>query len=365
MNRKIIPAVFALVACAAAASLLADEVPDQDLDVPYEPSHPKVVQGMLQAGRVQAGDVLFDLGCGDGRIVIAAAKLGAVAHGIDIDEQRLIEARERAQAEGVTSRATFSKEDIFKTDLSRATVVTMYLLDEINLKMRPLLFRMLKPGTRIVTHAFNMNDWQPDQTITNDRARDKKIMFWLIPASAGGTWTSADGKITLEVRQRFQMLTGKIRAGNKEAALAGRMDGKAISMKTAGGAAITAQINGTIDGSEMQVSIPGLMPRGAMKLTSAPLEGEWTIDVKGNSNLTGKLRLTRSGKNYTAEFNGDKRYEIYDLYVWGSSVYFRVPVYGEDSYAIYHGNLGPEGGSGEVGNEQASFGKAWTAVKSR
>lgn len=364
MNRKIRSVSLALLAFAA-VSLFADEVPEQDLDVPYEPSHPKVVQGMLQAGQVKAGDVLFDLGCGDGRIVIAAAKLGATAHGIDIDEQRLQEARERAAAEGVTNRATFSKEDIFKTDLSRATVVTMYLLDEINLRMRPLLFRMLKPGTRIVTHAFNMNDWQPDQTIINDRARDKKIMFWRIPAAAGGTWTSPDGKVTVELRQRFQTVTGKLRYANKEAILAGRLDGKTIALKTAAGSAIQTMINGTIEGSEMRVNIPGVLPAGALKLTSAPLEGEWKIEVKGNDTLTGKLRLSRTQGGYTAEFSGDKKYEIYDLYVWGSSVYFRVPVYGEESYAIYHGNLGPEGGSGEVGNETASFGKSWTATKSR
>jgi hypothetical protein len=364
MNRKLIATSIALLAFAA-AGLFADEVPDQDLDVPYEPSHPKVVQGMLQAGQVKAGDVLFDLGCGDGRIVIAAAKLGATAHGIDIDEQRLQEARERAVAEGVTGRATFSKEDIFKTDLSRATVVTMYLLDEINLKMRPLLFRMLKPGTRIVTHAFNMNDWQPDQTIINDRARDKKIMFWRIPAAAGGTWTSPDGKVTVELRQRFQTITGKLRYANKEAVLVGRMDGKAVSLKTGPGSAINTQLSGTIEGSEMQVSIPGVLPKGTLRLSSAPLEGEWKIDVKGNDSLTGKLKLTRTQGRYTAEFTADKKYEIYDLYVWGSSVYFRVPVYGDESFAIYHGNLGPDGGSGEVGNETASFGKAWTAVKTR
>lgn len=363
MNRKLLAAL--LVLTAGSAVLFADEVPDQDLDVPYEPSHPKVVQGMLRAGQVKAGDVLFDLGCGDGRIVIAAAKLGATAHGIDIDEQRLREARERAQAEGVTARATFSREDIFKTDLSRATVVTMYLLDEINLRMRPLLFRMLKPGTRIVTHAFNMSDWQPDETIVNDRARDKKIMFWRIPAAAGGVWTSPDGKVTLELRQKFQVLSGKIRANGKEGVLAGRLDGKALTLKTAAGSPVNAQISGTVEGNEIQVQIPGILPRGVLKSSMPSIEGSWKIEVKNNAQLSGTLKLTRSGGQYRAEFAADKSYEIYDLYVWGTSVYFRVPVFGEESNAIYSGSLGPQGGSGEVGNELASFGTAWTAVKQR
>ncbi|MCE9596850.1 MAG: class I SAM-dependent methyltransferase [Spirochaetia bacterium] len=120
----------------ASTGLFSDEKADQDLDVPYEPSHPKVVEAMLNAGQVTAKDVLYDLGCGDGRIVIAAAKKGATAIGADVDEERLIEARELAKAAGVEGRTKFLREDIFKTDISPATIVTMYLLDEVNLQMR-------------------------------------------------------------------------------------------------------------------------------------------------------------------------------------------------------------------------------------
>src|SRR5437660_3814696 len=151
------------------------------LDVPYVPTPPDVVAAMLKLANVHKGDVLYDLGCGDGRIVVAATKqYGARATGIDIDPVRLKEARENAQKEGVADQVKFRQEDLFTTDFHDADVVTLYLLPSVNMKLRPKLQR-LKPGTRIVSHSFDMEDWKPDKTVDVD---GRMIYLWIIPAKA-------------------------------------------------------------------------------------------------------------------------------------------------------------------------------------
>ncbi|BAZ53480.1 hypothetical protein NIES4103_61580 [Nostoc sp. NIES-4103] len=147
-------------------------------DVPYVPTPQPVVDAMLQVAKVGKNDVLYDLGSGDGRIVITAAqKYGTRGVGIDIDPERIQEANANAQKAGVTDRAQFRQQDLFKTDLSQATVITLYLLPEVNQKLRPELLK-LKPGTRIVSHAFDMGDWQPQQTLQVD---GKTIYYWVVP----------------------------------------------------------------------------------------------------------------------------------------------------------------------------------------
>ncbi|HYX13940.1 MAG TPA: methyltransferase domain-containing protein [Nostoc sp.] len=148
-------------------------------DVPYVPTPQAVVDAMLKVAKVDKNDLLYDLGSGDGRIVnTAAQKFGTQGFGIDIDPQRVQEANENAQKAGVTDRVKFVQQDLFKTDFSKATVVTLYLLPEINLKLRPKLLSELKPGTRIVSHAFDMGDWKPDQTLT---VEGKTIYYWVVP----------------------------------------------------------------------------------------------------------------------------------------------------------------------------------------
>ena len=148
-------------------------------DVPYVPTPQAVVDAMLKVAKVGKNDVLYDLGSGDGRIVnTAAQKFGTQGFGIDIDPQRIKEANENAQKAGVTDRVKFVQQDLFKTDFSKATVVTLYLLPEINLRLRPKLLSELKPGTRIVSHAFDMGDWKPDQTLT---VEGKTIYYWVVP----------------------------------------------------------------------------------------------------------------------------------------------------------------------------------------
>jgi 2-polyprenyl-3-methyl-5-hydroxy-6-metoxy-1,4-benzoquinol methylase len=146
-------------------------------DVIYVPTRQSVVDAMLKVTGVKAGDVVYDLGCGDGRIVVTAAKLGARGIGIDIDPTRVKEANENVAKNGVGDRVKILNQDLFTTDFSDATVVSLYLLPSLNLKLRPILWKTLKPGTRIVSHDFDMGDWKPEQTLNVDGAT---IYYWTI-----------------------------------------------------------------------------------------------------------------------------------------------------------------------------------------
>lgn len=149
------------------------------LDVPYVPTRPNVVNGMLKMANLKKGDVLYDLGCGDGRIVVAAAKqYGVMAVGFDIDPERIAEANANAKAAGVSDRVKFVNANLFKTDLTKATVITMYLLPTVNMQLRPKILA-LKPGTRIVSHAFDMGDWKPEKTEDVDGST---LYSWTVPA---------------------------------------------------------------------------------------------------------------------------------------------------------------------------------------
>ena len=152
--------------------------PTRKPDVIYVPTPPDVVEAMLKVARVGKDDVVYDLGCGDGRIVIAAAKLGARGVGIDIDPQRISEARENAKSAGAGDQVEFVEGDLFQTDLSPATVITLYLLPSLNQKLRPKLMAELRPGTRIVSHAFDMGDWKPEQQL---EVGGRQIFYWTIP----------------------------------------------------------------------------------------------------------------------------------------------------------------------------------------
>ncbi|MCC7487558.1 MAG: 50S ribosomal protein L11 methyltransferase [Burkholderiales bacterium] len=152
-------------------------------DVRYEPSEPEVVQAMLRLGGVKAGDVVYDLGCGDGRVVIAAVKRGA-ARGVcvDIDPLRIAESRKNAQAAGVAERIEFRNEDLFETEIGGATVVMLFLWPELNLKLRPRLQAELKPGTRIVSHWHDMGDWKPQRTSAlQPGGWGRNVYLWTIP----------------------------------------------------------------------------------------------------------------------------------------------------------------------------------------
>jgi ubiquinone/menaquinone biosynthesis C-methylase UbiE len=164
------------------AVLLAGMLPlaaqDRSPDVPYVPTPQEVVDQMLKLGNVKKGDVLFDLGCGDGRIVVTAAqRFGVDATGVDIDPERIAEAKENATKAGVNGRVKFIQGDLFEADLSNASVVTLYLLPSVNMKLRPKLWRELKPGSRVVSHSFDMEDWKPTKT---EEVNGRRIYLWII-----------------------------------------------------------------------------------------------------------------------------------------------------------------------------------------
>ena len=177
--KKLLSAVI-LTVCAGGFALAQNTSTEVKLDVPYVPTRPAVVDAMLKLAKVGPKDVLYDLGCGDGRIVITAAKkYGATGKGIDINPERIKEANQNAKEANVTGKVKFEQANLFETDFSPATVVTLYLLPSVNLRLRPILLKQLKPGTRIVSHDFDMGDWKPEQTIEVDGAT---IYFWTVPA---------------------------------------------------------------------------------------------------------------------------------------------------------------------------------------
>ena len=170
---------LAALAGPAAAQSTATPAPLRTPDVIFVPTPQEVVDAMLEVAKVTKNDVVYDLGSGDGRIpVTAAKKYGARAIGIDIDPQRIKEANANAQSAGVTDRVKFLNEDLFTTDISDASVVTLYLLPSLNMKLMPKLMKELKPGTRIVSHAFDMGDWKPEQTLN---VNGRTVYYWTIP----------------------------------------------------------------------------------------------------------------------------------------------------------------------------------------
>jgi len=176
---------FAALVLFAAFSAAQTSQPKHQLDVPYVPTTEEAVTAMLKLADVKKSDVVYDLGCGDGRIVIAAAKeYGARGVGIDINPERIQEAEENAKKAGVEKLARFEENDLFDADIHEASVVTLFLLNSVNLKLRPKLLRELKPGTRVVSNTFNMGDWKPDKELTldgDDFGVSHKLFLWIVP----------------------------------------------------------------------------------------------------------------------------------------------------------------------------------------
>ncbi len=188
---------------------LAISAQAQDLDVPYVPTPQPVVDQMLEIADVGEGDYVIDLGSGDGRIVISAVKRGAWGHGVDLNPKRIAEARANAENEGVSDRVLFLEENIFDTDFNEATVITMYLLNSVNRKLRPHLLEELEPGTRIVSHSFDMGDWTPDdqyEVESGSTGWTSTIYYWVIPAQAEGEWSwDVNGEsFSMSVNQQYQ-----------------------------------------------------------------------------------------------------------------------------------------------------------------
>ena len=169
---------------------------------------------MLQLGKVRAGEYHIDLGSGDGRIAVtSAAKHGARSFGVDLNPVRIEEARANAKKAGVSDRATFELKNLFETDIGKADVVTMYLLPSVNIELRPKVLRDMWPGTRIVSHAFDMGDWQPDH---RESVIGRTVYLWIVPARVEGRWTiEGSHKFTVTIQQKYQEITGTADIGGK------------------------------------------------------------------------------------------------------------------------------------------------------
>lgn len=187
----------------------------QKLDVAYVPTPDIVVEKMLDMADVGPGDYVIDPGCGDGRIVIAAAKRGAFGHGVDLDPQRIEEALENAVKAGVSDKVVFVVENIFNTDFSRANVIAMYLFPDINIRLRPTLIDSLEPGSRIVSHDFGMDEWKPDQQ--RGKMEDHAVYLWIVPAKIKGNWSwrTASEEFKMSANQEFQKLELSISSEGK------------------------------------------------------------------------------------------------------------------------------------------------------
>jgi precorrin-6B methylase 2 len=207
-------------------------------DVVWVPTPQVLVDKMLDMAKVTPNDFVMDLGSGDGRTVITAAKRGVKAMGVEFNPDMVALSKKAAAKEGVSDRATFVEGDLFKADLSKATVITMFLLPSINMQLRPSLLN-LKPGTRIVSNTFTMEDWQADETqsVTEDCSSWCTALLWIVPAKVQGTWKTPQGNVTLT--QQFQMLTGNL---NGTAITNGKLNGDQISF-TVGSTNYSGRVN--------------------------------------------------------------------------------------------------------------------------
>jgi precorrin-6B methylase 2 len=208
-------------------------------DVVWVPTPQPLVERMLDLAKVTPQDFLMDLGSGDGRTVITAAKRGLRAQGVEYNPDMVALSQRNAKEAGVSDKATFVKADLFETDFSKAQVVTMFLLPSINLRLRPKILDM-RPGTRIVSNTFTMDDWQADETsqVTEDCTSWCTALLWIVPAKVEGTWELPQGALTL--KQQYQMVSGTLGGA---AISDGKLRGEEITF-TAGGAKYTGRVNG-------------------------------------------------------------------------------------------------------------------------
>jgi predicted O-methyltransferase YrrM len=222
------------------------------LDVPYVATDNEVVEVMLGMAQVRPNEKVVDLGSGDGRILIAAARsLGARGLGVDIDPARVREANANARAAGVAHRVIFRREDLFETPIRDADVVTLYLLQEINIRLRPRLLAELRPGTRVVSHDFDMGDWPHDG---RRQVGSASVYLWIVPARVSGRWTmNLDGRrAELEIDQRYQQFTGRLNVDGQAARIEqGRINGPNLRFVARIGGGARRVFEGRLDGEAL------------------------------------------------------------------------------------------------------------------
>jgi hypothetical protein len=254
LTRDVVVAVFLafvlMSACAQAQPANQEyqpQVGQEGKDVIWVPTPQALVDKMLDMAKVTPKDTVMDLGSGDGRTVITAAKRGAHARGIEYNPDMVELSKRNAAKEGVSDKASFVKADLFETDLSQATVITMFLLPDINLKLRPKILD-LKPGTRIVSNSFTMGEWTADETasVKDGCASYCTAYLWIVPAKVDGTWKLPQGEIAL--KQTFQMVSGTLKSGGNTAQITnGKLNGDRISFAAGG-----AQYSGRVIGNTME-----------------------------------------------------------------------------------------------------------------
>jgi len=215
--------IFSLIFFLSCLQPISAQAQKIRLDVPFVPTPYEVVDEMLRLAELKKGDILYDLGSGDGRIVIEAAKRAGIrAVGIDIDPVRIEESREKAREAGVEELVEFRGQNIFEADFSQATVVTMYLLPDVNIRLRPVILRTLKPGTRVVSHSFDLDEWEPEtMTYVAASLYPHTVYLWIVPANISGVWEwkmnlnqkKIDAR--LEIEQHFQKFNGRLALGGE------------------------------------------------------------------------------------------------------------------------------------------------------
>lgn len=235
-------------------------------DVIWVPTPDELVNKMLEIAGVTSEDYVIDLGSGDGKTVIAAARLGADALGIEYNPDMVALSINRAEEAGVSDKAKFIKADLFEYDFSKATVITMFLLPDINIKLRPRLLD-LKPGTRIVSNTFTMGEWTPDYEVTTEENWNSwnSALMWIIPAKVDGTWDMQSGELT--IRQDYQMISGTFKSDAKTSSIReGRLDGDEITFR--------------LDGEVYTGRVYNNSIKGTVTLNST--KSGWTATRKGN-----------------------------------------------------------------------------------
>ena len=278
--------------CVSWSTLYAQE---RAPDVRFVPTPEEVVLEMLRMAKVTKDDVVYDLGCGDGRIVITAAKVfGARGTGIDIDPERIKESTQNAVKAGVTDRVTFLQQDLFATDLREATVVFLYLLSELNEKLRPKLLRELRPGSRLISHEFDLGDWKPDDKgmmpdmeILYDLQRPSKkdlyYYFWIIPADVAGQWRwsvptkTGEREYLLCLSQKYQEIDGFVRSKERETPVSdARLSGDKISFT----------VKGEVDGRAVVMRFSGRVNKytieGTAEIEGGPASGQHSWIARRN-----------------------------------------------------------------------------------
>jgi SAM-dependent methyltransferase len=292
MNRVFHPVLVVFLLMVPVGNALPQEAPTfpmegLEYDVPYVPTPQDVVEQMLRMASVGPADLVYDLGCGDGRIVITAVReLGARGVGIDIDPRRIEQSRRNAREAGVEDRVRFYEMDLFDANIHEATAVTLYLLPDVNLRLRPKLLRELRPGTRVVSHDYHMGEWRPDQT---EQIRNHRLYAWVVPGNVSGVWrgsiatASGEVPVQLDLAQRFQQVAGYLTTGSSGHRLADTvLVGQRLlftAERIGGSRNEILRFEGRVEGDALD---------GTLELPEGPVRWRATRDPRTASSLDGE-----------------------------------------------------------------------------